>query len=120
MTALIYCPFPDRDTARAVAATLIEERMVACANILGQVESLFVWQGAMGKAEEIAVLFKTDATVLEDAIARLGALHPYDTPAITGWRCDAAHPETARWLASELASELGSGAGSAKAEPDPS
>lgn len=110
MTALIYCPFPDRDIARKVAATLIEERRIACANILGPVESLYVWQGVRGEAEEIGVLFKTDASVLEDAIARLGALHPYDTPAITGWRCDAAHPATARWLGSELAP--------GRAEPD--
>lgn len=102
MTALIWCPFPDRDTARAVAATLIDERMVACANILGPVESLYVWQGVRGEAEEIAVLFKTDAAVLDAAIARMGALHPYETPAITGWRCDAAHPATAKWLTSEL------------------
>lgn len=102
MTALIYCPFPDRDTAREIAATLIEERMVACANILGQVESLYVWQGVLGEAEEIAVLFKTDAPMLERAIARLGALHPYETPAITGWRCDSAHPATAKWLGTEL------------------
>lgn len=110
MTALIFCPFPDSDTAREVAATLIEERMVACANILGQIESLYVWGGVRGEATEIGVLFKTDATVLEDAIARLGVLHPYDTPAISGWRCDAAHPETARWLGSELGQE--------RAEPD--
>ncbi|OGS55173.1 MAG: divalent cation transporter [Erythrobacter sp. RIFCSPHIGHO2_12_FULL_63_10] len=104
MSALIYCPFPDRDAARDVAATLIEERLIACANILGPIESLYVWEGVRGEAEEIAVLFKTDASALDNAIARLGVLHPYDTPAIIGWRCDATHPATAHWLASELGS----------------
>lgn len=107
MSALIYCPFPDRDTAREVAATLLDERLIACANILGPIESLFVWEGVRGEAEEIAVQFKTDAAALEVAIARLGVLHPYDAPAILGWLCDAAHPATAQWLASESASELG-------------
>lgn len=107
MSALIYCPFPDRDAARAIAATLIDERLIACANILGPIESLFVWEGVRGEAKEIAVLFKTDASALDNAIARLGALHPYDMPAIMGWRCDAAHPATVTWLASESASELG-------------
>jgi len=39
-------------------------------------------------------------TWLEQAIERLGALHPYDTPAIAGWCCDATHPATEGWLGS--------------------
>lgn len=98
--ALIWCPFPDRETARAIAGQLLDERVVACANILGEIESLFVWQGQRDSAAETAVLFKTSATRLDQAVERLGKLHPYDTPAILGWRADAALPATVAWLAS--------------------
>jgi periplasmic divalent cation tolerance protein len=97
--ALIWCPFPDRESARAVARALLEERLIACANIIGEIEALFVWQGTPGSGSETAVLFKTTAARLDAAVARLGKLHPYDTPAVAGWRCDAAHPETLAWLA---------------------
>jgi periplasmic divalent cation tolerance protein len=43
-------------------------------------------------------LLKTNAAVLDRAITRLTELHPYDEPAILGWRCDAAAPGTAAWL----------------------
>jgi periplasmic divalent cation tolerance protein len=98
--ALIWSPLPDRETAERIAATLLDEALVACANIIGGMTSLFVWKGERGRDEEVGVLFKTNAAVLDRAIARLGELHPYDEPAILGWRCDAAAPDTAAWLAS--------------------
>ena len=101
MSALIYCPFPDRDSARTVSSTLLDEKLVACANLLGDVESHFVWMGERGEASEIAVLFKTDAGKLERAVARLEALHPYDTPALMGWHCEAVPRATRDWLKSE-------------------
>lgn len=97
--ALIWCPFPDRESARTIAGQLLDERLIACANIIGAIESLFVWQGARDSAAETGVLFKTTAARLDAAVERLGKLHPYDTPAILGWRVDAALPETIAWLA---------------------
>ena len=99
MTAMIYVPFPDRECARAAASQLLEEKLIACANILGEIESLFVWEGQLDSGTEVGVLFKTDATILDQATKRLGELHPYDTPAILGWHCDSAAPPTMNWLA---------------------
>ncbi len=99
MTALIYCPFPDRDSARAVANTLLDERLIACANILSEVEALFEWEGQRDNARELAVLFKTDACLLDKAVERLAGIHPYDTPAVLGWQCEAAPVSTREWLA---------------------
>jgi len=98
--ALIWSPFPDAARAEAVAAQMLDEALVACANVMGPMRSLFLWQGERGEAEEAGVLFKTDAELLERAVARLEQLHPYETPAIVGWRCDAAAPATAAWLRS--------------------
>jgi len=96
--ALAYAPFPDRDTAREVAGTLLAEKLIACANIIGPVESVFEWEGERASEEEVGVLFKATAATLDALIERLGELHPYDTPAILGWHCDAGHPATLDWL----------------------
>ena len=98
MSALIWCPFPDQDSARRIANSLLDENLVACANLLGAIESVFQWQGNRESAQEIGVLFKTDAALLDRAVARLAVLHPYDTPAIMGWRCDAVPDATRAWL----------------------
>lgn len=97
--ALVWCPFPDAESAREAAGALLQAKLIACANILPQIEAVFEWEGERSSAAECAVLFKTTAERLASVVDRLGALHPYDTPAIIGWRCDAAHPETLRWMA---------------------
>ena len=96
--ALIWCPFPDSGTAAKVCSTLLDEGLIACANMMPGMHSLFIWNGEREEAAETGALLKTDAALLDKAIARLGELHPYDEPAITGWRCDAALPATAAWL----------------------
>ena len=96
--ALIWCPFPDAATAAATAKLLLDERLVACANILPAMLSLFEWNGQRAESSEAGAIMKTDAAFLDRAIVRLAELHPYDEPAILGWRCDAAAPATAAWL----------------------
>ena len=98
MSALIWCPFPEEESAARVATALLDERLIACANILGALRSLYEWDGERGDAREVGVLFKTDASLLDAAVARVADLHPYDTPAVLGWRCDAAGQATAEWL----------------------
>jgi periplasmic divalent cation tolerance protein len=98
IAALIWCPFPDQEKAADAVHTLLDERLVACANMITNMISLFEWNGERDEARETGVLLKTNAAKLDRAIARLAALHPYDEPAIVGWRCDAAAPGTAAWL----------------------
>jgi periplasmic divalent cation tolerance protein len=101
-SALVWCPFPDTETARAAADALLDDGLIACANLLGTIESRFVWDGARAVGSEVGVLFKTTTDKLDDVIERLGELHPYDTPAIIGWHADAAHPATEAWLIGSL------------------
>jgi periplasmic divalent cation tolerance protein len=97
--ALIWCPFANEADAEKVADRLLEEGLIVCANILPGVRSLYVWKGERGDARELACLFKTRADLLEAAVARIAALHPYEIPAVLGWRCDNAAPATLEWLA---------------------
>lgn len=98
VAALAWCPFPDRDSARSIVGALLDEQLIGCANILGEMEAIFEWNGERGIGTEVAVLVKTNADHVDQMVKRLGELHPYDTPAILAWRCDAAHPSTLAWL----------------------
>lgn len=98
--ALIWCPFPDEAAAGAAVAALLDARLIACANLLPGMRSLFAWRGDREEAAECGALLKTTAALLDEAMRRLAELHPYDTPAITGWtaRADAG---TLAWLRAE-------------------
>ncbi|MCB2066139.1 MAG: divalent-cation tolerance protein CutA [Erythrobacter sp.] len=97
--ALVWSPFASQEEAAAVARQLLEERLVACANILPHVLSIFRYDGKVQTAGEVGVLFKTEARLLDRATARLAELHPYATPAIAGWEAASAPPATREWLA---------------------
>ena len=96
--ALIWSPFESEEAAARAAAQLLDEGLIACANLIPGVRSLYVWKGERGEARECGALFKTEAGLLDKAVARLAAIHPYETPAIAGWRADAVPPTTATWL----------------------
>lgn len=98
MSALVWCPCPDEDTARSLARTLVEEKLAACGNVIGPIHSVFCWRGEVDEVREFGLLLKTDVRLLEQAIARLEQTHPYDEPAVLGWRCDAAGAATQAWL----------------------
>ena len=97
MTALVYCPFPDAETAQRIGGQLLDEGLIGCINMGASITSMFIWDGERGSAEEIPALLKTDVSLLDQAIARLETLHPYESPAILGWPCQAG-AATRSWL----------------------
>jgi periplasmic divalent cation tolerance protein len=106
VTALIWSPFADEASAAVAATQLLDEGLIACANILPPMRSLYVWRGERGESQEVGVLFKTDASLLDQATARLAEIHPYETPAVLGWRTDTAAQATRAWLRELVAPKL--------------
>jgi len=100
--ALIWCPFATSDEARKAAQILVTEQLIACANIIPGIVSVFTWQDQVQEAEEVGLLCKTLSHSMPKAIARLAEIYTYDTPAIAGWLVDKAPPETLAWLSGSL------------------
>jgi periplasmic divalent cation tolerance protein len=55
----VYVTAPDRDGALAIARTLVNERLAACANIVGPITSVYRWEGKIEEASEVALIAKT-------------------------------------------------------------
>jgi len=107
MTSIVtvYATFPSEEEARRIARILVEERLAACANILGACHSVYRWQGAVEEAGEAAALFKTRADLAEALIARLAELHSYDVPAAVVWPIAAGLPAYMAWVLAETEGE---------------
>jgi periplasmic divalent cation tolerance protein len=97
--AIVYSTFPDEEQANAAARTLLEERLLACANVLPGVTSHYRWEGAMQCDREVLLIGKTRQELVERAMNRLRAIHPYQTPAITSWPIAACDADYAAWIA---------------------
>jgi len=102
-TLLVLCTCPDAETARTIAATLVEERRAACVNIAGPVRSVFSWEGEVCDESELLLLAKTTETAYPALEARIVALHPYDVPEVIAAPVTAGSSAYLDWVAGAVA-----------------
>ena len=97
----VYIVTADMPEAERIAEALVAERLAACVNILGAVRSVYRWQGAVERADEVAMIAKTTQTLFDALNARVRALHSYDTPAIVAWPIVAGDAAYLDWIVAE-------------------
>lgn len=95
---LVLSTFPSEAKAAEVAQTLLAENLIACANLLPGVRSLYRWQGQLCDEAEVLVLLKCPAAGYAQLEARLRELHPYEVPEIVALRPEAVLPAYAEWV----------------------
>ena len=71
---------PGADVAEKVVRSLLDERLVACGNIVPGAVSLYRWEGAVHRDEEVVVILKTVRRLVPRVLERARALHPYEVP----------------------------------------
>ena len=79
---VVLCTVPSRDVAERLAHSLLEEKLVACVNVLPGVRSMYRWQGAIEEAGELLLLMKTASDRYDALEERIRELHPYDVPEV--------------------------------------
>lgn len=87
--------------AGKLARQLLRERLIACANLLPGVRSLYWWKGRMESARETLILMKTPARQVSRLMRRIRQLHPYEVPEIVALPVARAHKPYAEWVAAE-------------------
>jgi periplasmic divalent cation tolerance protein len=73
---------PDQAAADELAARVVEERLGACAQVLGPLSSTYRWQGRVERASEWYCHIKTTVERLAALRTRIRELHPYEVPEI--------------------------------------
>jgi periplasmic divalent cation tolerance protein len=72
----------NKQEAEKIAQHLLKERLIACANIIGPVSSLFHWAGKTEKAEEFLIFMKSRKDLFDKLAETVKALHSYEVPEI--------------------------------------
>ena len=73
---------PDTETAARIARALVEERLIACANLVPGIRSIYRWEGKIADEAEVLLVLKTRASACSAVAARVKALHPYALPEV--------------------------------------
>lgn len=101
---LLYITTAKVEEARRIGNALVEERLVACANIMPGLESIYWWQDNVVQDREVLLVVKTRAERVDAAIARIKALHSYTCPCIVALPIVAGNPDYLAWLEAETRS----------------
>ena len=73
---------PDAETGAGIARALVEEHLIACANLVPGIRSIYRWEGQIADEPEVLLVLKTRASRLSALAARVKALHPYALPEV--------------------------------------
>jgi len=100
-TRFIYVTAANAEQAKTIAEALVRERLVACANFLAPVASIYWWQGQVQRDTEAVLIAKTRAELVERVIARVKALHSYTVPCVVSLPIEAGNPDFLAWIEAE-------------------
>lgn len=102
-TYFVYVTTKDLGEAKAIARTVVEERLAACANILGSIQSVYWWDGKLCEDEEVSLVLKTSEVRKNELIVRIREIHSYETPCIVCLPITDGNPDFLNWIAAETA-----------------
>jgi len=100
---LVYTTFPDVDSALSIGEALVNDRLIACINVLPGMQSVYAWRGNIERGQEAVGILKTVKGLQDEVHRALKERHPYETPVILFIEPTGADSATLDWLRSETA-----------------
>jgi periplasmic divalent cation tolerance protein len=100
--AVVLVTAPDHAVAERLVTMLVEERLAACGNIVAGVASIYRWEGAVERADEVLIILKTASSAVPQLSERVAALHPYDVPEVLALPVAAGLESYMTWIAANV------------------
>ena len=97
-TNLLYVTAGSITEADKIATKLVEEKLVACANILGASTAIYHWEGKLTKEKEVILILKTTAKLVQKSVKRIVGLHSYECPAVIVLEIEDGNKEFLSWI----------------------
>ena len=97
--AVVLVTAPDLKTARALAKSALNAKLIACANLIPKIESHYRWRGQVESAAEVLLILKTTKSKLAALEKLILAKHPYDVPEFVVLPITAGNKNYLAWLA---------------------
>ncbi len=98
---VVLITVPDRGHADRIADVLVGERLAACVNIVGPIQSVYRWEGKVSRDEELLLVVKTTRARYHALEARVLATHPYQTPEVIALPIEQGAAAYLSWIRTE-------------------
>tara|TARA_R110002167_G_scaffold16096_2_gene63533 strand:- start:76 stop:399 length:324 start_codon:yes stop_codon:yes gene_type:complete len=99
---LLYVTCAHHQEALRIARVLVEERLVACANIMAPHTAVYRWAEQVRDEPEVAMLLKTQADMTARVSERIKSLHSYSVPCMVALPIQGGNPDFLTWVGQEV------------------
>lgn len=84
--------------AKTLIKKLLDQRLIACANMIKNMTSIYTWEGEICEDEEFKIILKTKDIHFESIRGFLQENSQYEIPEISKVKIDEANPAYLDWL----------------------
>ena len=96
-----FCTCPDTASATRIADALVGERLAACVNQVPGLRSVYRWEGAIERADEVLLVANTTHARLDALIERIRELHPNELPEVIAFEVAGGLAAYLDWVAEQ-------------------
>ena len=97
--AVLFFTAPTAADAARIGRALVEERLVACVNVIPVIRSIYRWEDKIANEGEALAIAKFRRDRAEAVIARVKALHGFELPEAIVLPVVAGNPDYLKWVA---------------------
>ncbi|MBI4361354.1 divalent-cation tolerance protein CutA [Candidatus Micrarchaeota archaeon] len=98
MLVMAYIACKNQEEAESIGKKLVEEKLIACANVIPSVASTFSWNGETQTQNEALLILKTLKRKMDAVEERVRQLHSYDVPCIAFYPAVHANAQYVKWV----------------------
>ena len=95
---IVFMTASSNEEADKIASTLVENKLVACVNIVSKIVSVYWWEGKICKDSEVLLIAKTTAALFDSVVQAVTSIHSYKVPEIIFTPISKGLPDYLNWV----------------------
>ncbi|KKR96743.1 MAG: CutA1 divalent ion tolerance protein [candidate division TM6 bacterium GW2011_GWE2_41_16] len=86
------------EEANLISEALVKQQLCACVNMVKGLDSIFLWNGSLDRADEILLVAKSHDSKFDEIVSCVKAIHSYECPEIICMPIVAGSKEYLEWI----------------------
>jgi periplasmic divalent cation tolerance protein len=95
---VVFATAESEEQGKRIAEVLLEKKLIACANIVKDVDSHYWWKGRVEHSAELILVMKSRGELLEEIVKVVKENHSYEVPEVVALPIVGGNPDYLRWI----------------------